>query len=165
VLPDDVLDHRWQVPEPHWWVSSYDDIVVPVLPGKHLDAEAGSVIHVNVLPQLVPSPLCADPTIAKRLPQITVHAVPPVRPPTVQRTVAQDCVVEPVTAAVLFDVQFARLFAAAIEATGFAVYVDRARKYVALDTSSPSSFKQDRVPQDIQLDSIERTTLRLVQIG
>lgn len=66
---------------------------------------------------------------------------------------------------IIFDVQFARLFAAPVEAAGLAVHVQRAGEDVALDPGFAAGFEQDDVAEDVDAGGFHGLLVGFPDVG
>ena len=148
-LAEHFLDHAEQVAHLHGLVAGEHDVLVGVFRAEDFHRAEGGVLDVDVLAQGRGRAVIGDRALFQRFGHETVDRVAAVGAGAVERTVAQDRVFEAEHIVIIFDIQFARLFAAPVEAAGLAVHVERAGEDVALDPGLAAGFEQDDVAEDV----------------
>ena len=106
-----------------------------------------------------------DRALFQRFGHEAVDRVAAVGAGAVERTVAQDRVFEAEHIVIIFDIQFARLFAAPVEAAGLAVHVERAGEDVALDPGLAAGFEQDDVAEDVDAGGFHGLLVGFPDVG
>ena len=106
-----------------------------------------------------------DGAVGKRLVNKPVDGVAAVGTRAVQRAVTQDGVRQVVHGLIVFDIQFAGLFAATVKTAGLAVHVQGTGKNIALYASLAAGLKHHDVAQHVDARSIHRAVVGLADVG
>ena len=158
-------DHAEQIADLHGLVAGEHDVLVGVFRLEDFHGAEGRVLDVDVLAQGRGRAVVGDFALFQRLGDEAVDGVAAVGAGAVERAVAQDRVFEAEHVAVVFDVQFAGLFAAPVKAAGLAVYVERAGEDVPLDSGLAAGFEQDDVPEDVDARGFHGFLIGFADVG